>query len=85
MSAKNSNDHVPEHLIGTREGLFHLLRGTSIAPEDDILVRAEMPRVVRYKDVLLRASSAHYARRMDRPLKDKIAELLQEDEFRFYR
>ena len=85
MSAKNSNDHVPEHLKGTREGLFHLLRGSSIVPEDEMSIRPELPRVMRYDEVLIQPSAARYTRHRERPLKEKIAELLQEDEFCFYR
>ncbi len=85
MSANISNEQVPEHLIGTREGLFHLLRGTSLDPEDDVFPGPAMPRVARYKNALLRQTSPFYARRIEKTEKDKIANLLRDDEFCFHR
>ena len=85
MSAIISNDQVPEHLIGTREGLFHLLRGTSIDPEDDVFPRPALPRVARYKEALLRQTSSFYVKRFEKSEKDKIANLLRDDEFCFHR
>ena len=84
MSANTAPNRVPFHLVGTREGLFHLLRGTTIVPQDDAMARAELPRAAdSYGDVLIQPHMPPYTPVYERTDREKIARFLQDDEFDF--
>lgn len=86
MTANTTASRVPHHLVGTREGLFHLLRGATIVPQDDAMARAELPRVTAYGDVLIQPPAptcAAPAPVRDRSDRERIARFLQDDTFDF--
>lgn len=85
MSGSHSYKRIPEHLVGTREGLFHLLRGTEIMPEEKPFIRARLPEISRFGDVLLRSNSPRYVQRAEPAENERIAKLLFDDEFQFNR
>lgn len=83
MSAELSTNRVPEHLVGTREGLFHVLRGTDIIPQEDPMARAELPRVVQLDKVAQQAAALRNSPVFLKSERDRMSAFLNEDEFCF--
>lgn len=83
MAIITSKDRVPEHLVGTRAGLFHVLRGTSIVPQDDPMARAELPEVSAAEDSSIFSDVLRNSPVFLKSTRDKIAALMREDEFHF--
>ena len=85
MSADIENKRVPDHLVGTREGLFHVLRGSEIFPQEDPMARAELPRGARFGDVLLQSFKSRATPVFPDSDQHGFADFLFEDEFCFIR
>ncbi|WP_306121143.1 hypothetical protein [Roseovarius sp. MMSF_3359] len=83
MYAKISTNRVPEHLVGTREGLFHVLRGTDIIPQEDPMARAELPRVVQIDKLAQRTAELRNSPVFLKSERDRMSAFLNKDEFCF--
>ena len=83
MSNTATKDRVPEHLVGTRAALFHVLRGASIAPAEDPMARAEMhdPATLGAPGQL--PDAAHNSPVFLKSARDRFTALMREDEFHF--
>ena len=83
MSANIESKRVPDHLVGTRQGLFHLLLRAEILPADDPMARAELPRTGRYGDVLLQSYKSQSTPVFPKSDQQRLSDFLLEDEFDF--
>lgn len=83
MSANISTKRVPEHLVGTREGLFHVLRGTDIIPQEDPMARAELPRFVQIDKLAQRTAALRNTPVFLKSERDRMSAFLNKDEFCF--
>ncbi len=83
MSAKITTNRVPEHLVGTREGLFHVLRGTDIIPQEDPMARAELPRLVQLDKLAQRTAALRNSPVFQKSERDQMSAFLNKDEICF--
>ena len=83
MSAILSSKRVPEHLAGTREGLFYVLRGADIIPIDDPMARAELPRAVHPDKILSQGPTFFESPVFLKSERDRLSAFLNKDEFCF--
>lgn len=74
---------VPEHLVGTRQGLFHVLQGTPLLPQDDPMARAEMPRAPQVDDAAQRPNAILHLPVFLKSERDRVNAFLNRDEFCF--
>ncbi len=85
MSARPASIHVPDHLIGTRQGLFHLLRETNLVPNEDPMARAKLLKPEHFGDIILQAGMPVKVDHFSTKEQNDGTSLIYQDEFYFRR
>ncbi len=85
MSARSAAIRVPDHLIGTRQGLFHLLRANDLVPDEDPMARAELPKPGHFNDIILQAGLPVKVDHFSTKEQNDGTSLIYQDEFYFRR
>ena len=83
MSADTSTNRVPNHLVGTRQGLFHVLRGSTIIPQEDPMARAELPSMIQMDEAMLQSPALQNSPVFLKSQRDRLSAFLSKDEFCF--
>lgn len=69
--------------MGTRQGLFHVLRGNTILPQDDPMARAELPRAAPVGTDAEPSQAILNSPVFLKSERDRMNAFLNKDEFRF--
>ena len=84
MTIHTTTKRVPEHLVGTRAGLFHVLRGTSILPQDDPMATADLPNAFVTEQSNTKSDAMTTSPVFQKSERDRMNAFLSKDEFHFH-